>query len=90
MVLFVDGDFWHGRVLLEKGDAALRATFNTENQNWWAGKISRTVARDHEVTVSLQDSGWAVLRVWERDVLHDIEGTADRLYRLLTYSLPEL
>lgn len=69
LVVFVDGDFWHGRLLIEKGADALRATFHTPRADWWLAKITRTVERDQEVTAALRVSGWTVVRFWERDIL---------------------
>ena len=50
----------------------------------------RTVERDAEVASALQGAGWTVMRVWERDVLRDIEGIADRVEQLLTDLLPRV
>ncbi len=68
-VVFVDGDFWHGRVLLEHGVEALRSSLKTNRREWWVQKIMRTTARDGLVTDALERSGWRVIRVWETDVL---------------------
>src|SRR5438093_13632969 len=43
--VFVDGDFWHGRVFLEKGLAALRRSLRTSRREWWVKKILRNVAK---------------------------------------------
>ena len=78
-VLFVDGDFWHGRVLVEGSIDQLRSSLKTSNREWWVEKIRRTTVRDREVSCELQDRGWLVLRIWESDVLKDLEATARRL-----------
>jgi len=69
VVVFVDGDFWHGRLLIEEGLETFRATFRTARADWWLAKITRTIERDQEVTASLLASGWRVVRLWERDIL---------------------
>jgi DNA mismatch endonuclease (patch repair protein) len=68
VVVFVDGDFWHGRILIELGRRALRATFRGDRREWWVEKITRNARRDEVVTRKLRDEGWLVVRVWESDV----------------------
>jgi DNA mismatch endonuclease, patch repair protein len=70
-VVFVDGDFWHGRLLVELGPTALKQSLRTNNRAFWIAKITRNVARDRLYTFRLRRHGWSVLRVWERDVLRD-------------------
>src|SRR5437879_10694401 len=82
-VLFVDGDFWHGRVFLEKGLPALRRSLRTSRREWWVQKILRNVARDREVSTALKRAGWTVIRVWERDVLKRVDQVATRVKRRL-------
>src|SRR5579862_3298439 len=50
VAVFVDGDFWHGRVLIEDGLAALKARLRTPNRAYWLSKLQRRVARDREIT----------------------------------------
>ena len=83
--VFVDGDFWHARVLVERGVNALRASFHTARVDWWLAKLSRNAARDREITEVLRREGWAVVRVWERDVLRDPGGavaTVEKVIRM--------
>ena len=80
--VFVDGDFWHGRVFLERGEAALRSMFKRRTA-WWVAKIKRNVLRDREVTRCLRADGWTVIRVWEKDILGDVGGSAARIARMV-------
>src|SRR5687768_948190 len=34
-VIFVDGDYWHGRALREGGEAQLRLVIRGERFDWW-------------------------------------------------------
>ena len=43
---------------------------------WWVAKIQRNMARDREVTETLQREGWKVIRLWEHDVLVDPDAAA--------------
>jgi len=82
-VVFVDGDFWHGRILLEQGESALRAQFRGKAADWWVAKIKRTAARDQAITAELRARRWYVIRVWEKDVLKKLDVIAARLARRL-------
>jgi DNA mismatch endonuclease (patch repair protein) len=83
LAVFVDGDFWHGRLLIEKGPEALLATFHTSRADWWLAKITRTVERDQEVTAALRASGWTVVRFWERDILKSPEHAFKKIAKIL-------
>lgn len=65
VVVFCDGDFWHGRNWDElRGKLELR-----HNAAYWVAKIERNRERDREQHAQLADAGWLVLRFWETDVL---------------------
>ena len=67
LVVFVDGDFWHGRDW-----PALHARLEKRaNPGYWIPKIARNIERDAEQTAALENAGWRVLRFWETDVLRD-------------------
>jgi DNA mismatch endonuclease, patch repair protein len=69
VAIFVDGDFWHGRLLLEAGREALLGAFPPRIQEFWVNKIERNVARDKRQVCRLRRHGWSVIRVWERDLI---------------------
>ena len=71
-VVFVDGDFWHGR------DWERRAGRLKEGSNgaYWIAKIAYNRERDRRNNALLAELGWRVRRIWETDVLKDPEGTA--------------
>jgi DNA mismatch endonuclease, patch repair protein len=79
VAVFVDGDFWHGRLLLEGGVRALRERMRASNQAYWIEKFSRRVARDREVTRGLTEEGWIVLRFWESDLRRDMESAVEEI-----------
>lgn len=76
LAVFVDGDFWHGRVLIDRGRGALIASFREANLDYWLPKIEGNVARDRRVTAELEAQGWNVLRLWELDIRADVERAA--------------
>ena len=70
VAVFVDGDFWHGWRL-----PAWRHTLSP----YWVERIETNRRRDRRNFARLRRRGWRVLRVWEHDVLADVERVADRI-----------
>jgi DNA mismatch endonuclease (patch repair protein) len=66
-VVFVDGDFWHGRHW-RKRRARLAAGANAR---YWIAKIERNRSHDRGISRALKRLGWTVIRVWESDVQSD-------------------
>lgn len=60
IILFVDGEFWHGHTLTPAKREML--------SEYWRKKLDRNMERDLEVTAALKKIGWAVIRVTDRDV----------------------
>jgi DNA mismatch endonuclease (patch repair protein) len=57
VAVFVDGCFWHG--------CPKHGRRPKENRRFWSGKISTNQRRDRQVTRTLRQAGWRVLRIWE-------------------------
>ena len=75
VVVFCDGDFWHGRKWAKrKGKLA-----EGWNASYWVAKIERNRQRDRQVTRLLRGLGWTVVRVWESDVRRDPVGAASKI-----------
>lgn len=64
VVVFCDGDYWHGRDL----DRRLAKLAAGHNAPYWVAKITSNVERDRRVTAALEHEGWLVLRYWETDI----------------------
>lgn len=77
VAVFIDGDYWHARLLREQGPEALYARIKTANRDYWIDKFTKRVRRDDEVTASLRRDGWTVLRFWESDARRDLVAVAD-------------
>lgn len=67
VVVFCDGDFWHGR----NWRARSRTLARGANAHYWLAKIAGNMKRDRRVTHQLRAEGWTVLRLWETDILAD-------------------
>lgn len=57
VVVFVDGDFWHGNPRCKR--------LPKSNIEYWQKKIEGNRARDKEHTRTLRRLGWHVIRIWE-------------------------
>ncbi len=78
-VVFVDGDFWHGRALVEEGVEGFTRGVRTAKSDWWLAKIQRNVERDKVVTAKLKSEGWLVLRYWESAVKKNVAEIAKEI-----------
>jgi DNA mismatch endonuclease (patch repair protein) len=81
VAVFVDGDYWHARVLREAGPDALELTLRTENRDYWREKFHKRVLRDDQVTSELAAAGWKVIRFWESEVKVDLRRIALTIQR---------
>ena len=61
LVIFIDGDFWHGY--------NWKKLHKVPPRRYWQAKISRTIARDKDYTKQLKRAGWKVLRFWEHEII---------------------
>ena len=68
VLLFCDGDFWHGYQYDKK---------KKPQKKFWREKIERNMKRDRKVTRTLRRDGWSVIRIWE----HEIQKNPDRCIR---------
>jgi DNA mismatch endonuclease (patch repair protein) len=73
VVVFCDGDFWHGRDWRTRKAKLSGGT----NAAYWVAKISSNMSRDARTTEALEQAGWRVIRLWEGDIKKD-PGTAAR------------
>jgi DNA mismatch endonuclease (patch repair protein) len=67
VVVFCDGDFWHGRGWRTR----LRKLEQGSNADYWVQKIRANMLRDRRHTRALGQLGWTVIRVWETNVRRD-------------------
>lgn len=75
LVIFCDGDFWHGR----NWDTLQVQLRQRHNAAYWLAKIGRNRERDLCNTRLLEEQGWVVLRVWETDVKKDPANVARQI-----------
>ena len=71
LVVFCDGDFWHGHNWAIRGIPSLEDELATYS-DFWKAKILRNIERDKQNNAALQENGWKVLRIWESDIKRDL------------------
>jgi DNA (cytosine-5)-methyltransferase 1 len=70
LAVFIDGDYWHGNQWQNRGFSSLEQQFEAINdKDYWITKIKSNMNRDWNITSTLLDSGWRVLRIWESDII---------------------
>ncbi len=72
LVVFCDGDFWHGHNWALRGLSSLEEELS-HYSDFWKDKILRNINRDKQNTEKLENSGWMVLRLWESDIRKNTE-----------------
>ena len=77
VLLFCDGDFWHGYQYGRK---------KKPQKKFWREKIERNMARDRKVTRTLRRDGWSVLRIWEHDIQRNPEKCARKILKAVEHS----
>lgn len=74
VVLFVDGDFWHGWRF---------PVWKHKLTDYWQQKIERNRKRDRNNIRRLRRMGWQVLRLWSHEVESDLDEAIGRVLAML-------
>lgn len=78
IVVFCDGDFWHGHNWAIRGYGSLEEELKRYSVAW-REKIQRNIARDKRVTEQLTGLGWTVIRIWESEIKADVATCGDTI-----------
>jgi DNA mismatch endonuclease (patch repair protein) len=70
VVVFIDGDFWHG-YRLPQWEHSLSA--------FWKRKINGNRKRDQKNHRKLRAMGWKVIRLWQHQIKNDFNGCINRI-----------
>jgi DNA mismatch endonuclease (patch repair protein) len=81
LVLFVDGDFWHGH------DWENKKLQIKSNKGFWIPKIESNIQRDKTQTEQLQAMGYTVLRFWEHEVKKELGACVHRVLAHINESM---
>lgn len=78
IVVFCDGDFWHGHNWAIRGLKSFEEELESYSP-FWREKISGNVERDKRNNEALEKDGWLVLRLWESEIRDDTDGCAAKV-----------
>jgi DNA mismatch endonuclease (patch repair protein) len=78
VAIFVDGVFWHGHPDHWNPEKA--------SSDYWRLKIARNIERDRQADAALQQKGWTVVRMWDQQVMKDLEACVQTVTQALTDS----
>lgn len=70
VVVFIDGDFWHGYRYPAWKDRV---------SEFWRSKIEKNRLRDRKNFRKLRRMRWRVIRIWQHQIQKDIAGCLDRI-----------
>lgn len=70
VVVFIDGDFWHGYDF---------DSWKDKLNDFWRAKIERNIERDIKNTTLLTEAGWLVIQVWQHDIKKDLPGVVQTI-----------
>lgn len=82
VVVFCDGDFWHGHNWAIRGMNNLQEELSGYSQ-YWRDKILRNIERDEENNKALNALGWTVIRLWESEIKNDLDGCVKAVKEIL-------
>lgn len=84
IVIFCDGDFWHGRNWTQ-----LKTKLSCgANSDYWIAKINSNILRDKKNTEILKNLGWRVIRVWESEIKTSLTEITDGIYAAVKGASP--
>jgi len=72
IIIFCDGDFWHGYKYFEKKKLA---------KKYWRNKIETNIRRDMKISRKLRVEKWSVLRFWEHDIKKNPDKCKNKIIR---------
>lgn len=78
LTVFVDSEFFHGK------DWQVRKHDIKSNQEFWHKKIERNIERDKEVNKFLSNSGWKILRFWDKEIIKNLDVCIDKIIKQLS------
>lgn len=73
LVVFIDGEFWHGYNWGEKRDRI------KSNRGFWVPKIERNIQRDQINNKILEEQGWTVFRFWANQIKSEFPICVNRI-----------
>ena len=75
VLVFCDSSFWHGRNWARLRERLRRGN----NPTYWTNHILKNRRRDRRVTRKLSSLGYAVVRLWDKDVFKNPKLCLDKI-----------
>ena len=85
LIVFCDGDFWHGRNWRERKESLK----NGANADYWISKITYNRRRDRKNNKLLCAMGWRVVRLWESDIRKNHSSAVAKVMKIYRFSSRE-
>jgi DNA mismatch endonuclease (patch repair protein) len=82
IVIFIDGDFWHGNNWKQRGLSSLDEELKSYSV-FWRNKIQRNIERDKEVNTYYEKQGWTVLRFWQSEIENDLNRCIEQTVQII-------
>ena len=73
IAVFVDGEFWHGKDF-EQEKHRIKS-----NKEYWIPKIEKNKERDAKNDQLLRAQGWIPVRIWSRDIEHNVNACVEMI-----------
>jgi len=74
IAVFINGEFWHGkRFKIEK----------KFYQKFWQDKIRKNIIRDRKNYKHLNENGWKVIKIWDKDLKKNPEKEINKILKAL-------
>ncbi len=86
IVIFCDGDFWHGHNWAVRGMGSLENELEGYSE-FWKSKIQSNIARDIYVNKKLSEEGWTVIRIWESDIRNNLDEIVEHIVNEYWYHI---
>lgn len=78
--VFVDGCFWHG--------CPEHYVHPRSRSDFWDRKLEENVERDRRQVQRLLEAGWSFVRVWEHEVVEDLQAAREKVAAVLRGEQP--
>ena len=73
LVIFCDGDFWHGNNWRLRKLRSRAAEFSSSKKDYWLKKIKTNIVRDKRINKELKKLSYKILRFWESEIKKDVD-----------------
>jgi DNA mismatch endonuclease (patch repair protein) len=89
LVIFIDGDFWHGNNWKIRKLSSLEAEL-ANYSDFWKKKILANIKRDKKVNDYYNSLNWMVLRFWQSDIEKNINDCIIKILNIINTKKQEI